>query len=274
MFNINFEKKGYDHYKVTVGVPGVWEYNGDFYELYGSIEAEMLRRFDMSRENYYKMFNKEYLLKDEKRTDYCKTLPSGRDISWVNYALADESGILFINLESRIETIDCHCVEKYGYVNYYVVDKNGNTTDIKKVDKGFNRDEVQDYILKIIRDYLEKDLEDAKNNDKDKYNRLCGVKEAMKIALAKRNIEKIAEKKFVFAKGYDITIWNRLDDREFLGLKLDTLKEFVNERTTPKKIEINGNKATCECGKEINIIDGMKFCPYCGKAIDTSNNNE
>ena len=90
----------------------------------------------------------------------------------------------------------------------------------------------------------------------------------------KRNIEKIAEKEFVFAKGYDITIWNRLDDREFLGLKFDTLKEFVNERTTPKKIEINGNKATCECGKEINIIDGMKFCPYCGRAIDTSNNND
>ena len=96
----------------------------------------------------------------------------------------------------------------------------------------------------------------------------------MKIALAKRNIEKIAEKEFVFAKEYDITIWNRLDDREFLRLKFDTLKEFVNERTTPKKIEINGNKATCECEKEINIIDGMKFCPYCGRAIDTSNNND
>ena len=54
------------------------------------------------------------------------------------------------------------------------------------------------------------------------------------------------------------------------------IKEFV-ERATPKKIEMmrikkydGNNVGICICGEAIDdsLNEGLKFCPYCGQAID------
>lgn len=54
------------------------------------------------------------------------------------------------------------------------------------------------------------------------------------------------------------------------------IKELV-ERATPKKIEMmrikkydGNNVGICICGEAIDdsLNEGLKFCPYCGQAID------
>ena len=65
-----------------------------------------------------------------------------------------------------------------------------------------------------------------------------------------------------------------IEERRWFIREMDIIRDFVDERTTPKKIKIDGNIATCTCGKSIDIVNGMKYCPYCGNAIDVSTNKK
>ena len=65
-----------------------------------------------------------------------------------------------------------------------------------------------------------------------------------------------------------------IEERRWFIREMDIIRNFIDERTTPKKIKANNKIATCTCGKSINIVNGMKYCPYCGKAIDVSIDNE
>lgn len=75
------------------------------------------------------------------------------------------------------------------------------------------------------------------------------------------------------------SIFNSLtlcDERYKENMKaLDILRELV-DKATPKKIKIYGNDIFCpECEECVSstyelpdIIDELKYCPYCGQAIN------
>lgn len=64
-------------------------------------------------------------------------------------------------------------------------------------------------------------------------------------------------------------------DKESVYKDIETLGELV-DKATPRKIKIYGNDIFCpECEECVSstyelpdIIDELKYCPYCGQAIN------
>ena len=71
--------------------------------------------------------------------------------------------------------------------------------------------------------------------------------------------------------------------QDFCYESIEKLRKLVEERTVPKRIELcrikkydGYNIGTCTCGEVIDdsMIEGLRYCPWCGRAIDLSDENE
>lgn len=71
--------------------------------------------------------------------------------------------------------------------------------------------------------------------------------------------------------------------QDFCCESVEKLRKLVEERTVPKRIKLQRikkydgyNIGTCTCGELIDdsMIEGLKYCPWCGRAIDLSDEDE
>lgn len=249
MFNIEFKKAGSFHYKVIV-TANEFSYEGDYYDKpdLTATRFEMLKHVNMTNDEFCSLFPKESIrpeLMENKGVAAMLHFPDGSKISHTFGVFIAKNKLTVINYED-VRDICSDIRDVYG--------------DEKK------------YIADVIRKQFEKDFNEAKSsNNEEKAEKLLKIIEEMDLFFIKSAVNSISNEKVIITdNGEKKTI----EERRWFIREMDIIRDFVDERTTPKKIKIDGNIATCTCGKSIDIVNGMKYCPYCGNAIDVSTNKK